>query len=914
MKLFSLPKYLVQSSIGFSLIISPTAIAQVIPDNTLPNNSIVTPQGNVISIDGGSRAGENLFHSFEQFSILEGDTAFFNNASDIQNIFSRVTGGSISNINGIIKSNGTADLFLINPAGIIFGANASLDISGSFISSTADSIIFANGTEFSAVNPEVEPLLTIKMPLGLGFGEKPAPIINQSAFTIPGYKFPVGLKVSVGETLALIGGNISLEGGSLTVPGGRIELGSVSGNQTVSLNAVESGWQLGYENVQAFQDITLSDVAAIDNSGERGGAIHLQGKNINLTGDSGIFSFTFGEEIGQQITIVGTDSIEMSGVGTRIIIGSEETGTGGNLTIDTKQLIVKEGAQISTVTLGKGHAGDITIRATELIQLTGVNPTNNDPSSIATFTEGEGNSGNLSIETKQLLAQEGAEVSTTTFGMGNAGKLDVRASELIQLDGRSSDGKSASGLFAQVEREATGNGGILIMTTPKLMVLEGAQISTTARSEGKGGNIIINVSDSVLLSGTDPSGDAFSSSGIFVSAERGAGTLDLTTNELIVEKGAKISADNFGIGAGSNTTLNVNRLIIRDGGQIGAGSLLGQGATNNERGTGGELIVNAAESILITGTGRIGTTLVKSSLFTRAEGTGDAGNLNIVTPNLTVAEGGNIDVKSTGAGQAGNLTIDAQNITLDNGILSAETGTGDQGNITLEIAEDLTLQNDSNISARAVEDTNGGNITINTRFITAFPAQNQGNDIIANAGAGDGGEIKLTAQGIFGLEEGKAIDNNNNILSNSTNDIDASSNFGVDGTVTINQLDVNPAEGLEELPSDVVDVSRLVAQNLCKQNEGSEFILTGKGGVASSPSQTRSRDMIEINLVEPAPFPDNEQQQEVKKVQKLETINESIVEAHGWIINDRGNVELVAFETEIDGFPAQSKNARFCQK
>lgn len=812
MKLSSLPKYLAQASIGFSLIISQTAIAQISPDSTLPINSIVTPQGNILSIDGGSRDGENLFHSFEQFSVLDGNTVFFNNALDIQNIFSRVTGGSVSNIDGIIKANGTADLFLINPAGIIFGANASLDIGGSFVSSTADSIIFTDGSKFSVVNPEAEPLLTINMPVGLRFGENPAPIINKSS---------VGLEVPAGETLALIGGDILVEGGILTAPEGRVELGSVAGNQTISLNVVESSWQFGYENVQAFKDISLSDQALIKTSGDRGGAIHLQGKNLNLTGDSAILSTTSGEEIGQPITIVATDSIEMSGdktalqtvsvgigtagdlnvstqnltiqdgafigilsgtesqtgnlnvtatesielVGTTsdgalpsglsvtvednpltevktlsvdtknliirdgaqivtlnfggnqpinlrvnasesieligksangsfpsalaVIVENGSTGDGGSFIVDTQRLTITEGAEISTSTFGEGDAGDLTIRATESIKLTGFALNTNTPSRIVALTESsaEGNGGNLSIETGELLVQGGALIAADTFGIGNAGKLNIQASDFVQLEGRSPDGINASGLFAQVATKATGNGGELIIETPRLIVLEGAQISTAARSDGKGGNIIINVSDAVLLSGTDPSSDASSSSsGIFVSAEleatKEAGTLNLTTSELTVEKGAKISADNFGTGEGSNTTLNVNRLIIRDGGQIGAGSLLGQVARDNERGDGGQLTVNAAESILITGTGTIGTTSVNSSLFTRAQGTGDAGNLNIVTPNLTVAEGGTIDVKSTGAGQAGDLTINAQNITLDNGSLTAETGTGDQGTRT----------------------------------------------------------------------------------------------------------------------------------------------------------------------------------------------------------------------------------------
>ncbi len=203
-----------------------SAVAQVTSDGT--TNTTIKLYGNNFNILNGIQKGNNLFHSFKEFSIPTGSSAVFNNSNDIQNIINRVTGGSISNIDGLIKANGSANLFLINPAGIVFGENAQLKIGGSFFGSTAQSILFEDGFEFSAVNSQDKPLLTVSVPVGLQMGSNPGDILvngngqaiidNQDPrFLSPLIRLPAqaNLEVDSGKTLALIGGNVILKGSSL---------------------------------------------------------------------------------------------------------------------------------------------------------------------------------------------------------------------------------------------------------------------------------------------------------------------------------------------------------------------------------------------------------------------------------------------------------------------------------------------------------------------------------------------------------------------------------------------------------------------------------------------------------------------------------------------------------------------------
>ena len=922
-----LPAFLASCLLATVSLIPLNVSAQVTPDNTLPNNTIVTPDGKTIEIHGGTRSGDNLFHSFEQFSILVGETAFFDNAVTIVNIIGRVTGDTISNIEGLIRANGAANLFLINPNGIIFGENASLDIGGSFVGSTADSIKFADGREFSAAAPNAEPLLTVSIPVGLQYGSAVGDItvkgtgnnlsIDPDTFTVDRSNRPEGLEVGEDRTLALVGGNVFLPGGNLTAAGGKVEIGSVDGTGFVKLEFDSSGWDLNYDEANQFQEISLTDAASIEVSGNGGGNVHLQGGIVNIADGSAILADTLGDGSGGNLEISATGATEIVGtsadnffptrLSTDVDLGA--IGNGGNLAVATDYLLVADGAQLNSGTFGLGDGGNLTVKAKE-IEVIGESVDGEFISGLFTQPDfGEtGNGGNLSIATDYLLVADGAQISTITFGSGDAGNLNVIASEIELI----ASGEFASGLL--VSTEGKGNGGSLNIETDYLLVADGAQISTTTFGSGDAGNLNVTASEIELIGGAAGVG----SSGLFANVEAGSsgsgGNLMVDSTSLSIADGAQIAAlanDSLGdagtvninakdirlvgtspggtpsaifatvqssdietSGAGGDLSISTTRLRVIDGAQIAT--------STSGLGDGGNLQIVAEEFIRLSGTSDTGS----SGLFATAlSGDGAGGNINVTTDVLEIADGATISVSNfpssnnspfaPGRGAAGNLSIAAQNIFLDRGTISADTFTGDRGNINLQ-TELLFLQQNSTISTNAQESATGGNIFINANdgFVVAVPQEN--NDITANAVFGDGGNVNIIAQDIIGIEPQASP--------TPFSDITASSEFGIMGGVTLQTQDLTPSEEIVKL-SNVLSPPQLDRGCLASVNNlatPDRFINIGRGGLIPQSGQALDGNDLMGDVRVP------------RQWQEAETSEERPVEAQTWLVNERGKLELVA--------------------
>ncbi|WNM57143.1 two-partner secretion domain-containing protein [Candidatus Nitrospira allomarina] len=624
-------------------------------------------------ITGGTRpgGGGNLFHSFGEFGVPTDNIANFLNDSGLptSNILSRVTGGNPSNIFGNIQTQGfgNANLFLMNPAGIVFGPNAALNVGGATHFTTADYVRLADGAQFTALPGAQDSLLSIAPIAAFGFlGPNPAGISVEGTT----------LSVSEGQTLSLVGGDITIGRSSLTAPGGQIALAGVGSPGEILANTLEQTSNIHGHTMESGGTIRISDRSGMDAGGEHGGTVLIRGGRLVLDHESQIRANTLGAQDGGHVDIEVSENVLVAGTGVQtdtpsgIFARTEGTGKGGTITISAHNVKLTDGGHLSVSTRGEGDAGTIMVTAPDGkiilsgsdMRLTDFSPEEEAVSGLFANTAGTGRAGTITVQTGNLTISEGARISAGTFGRGSgdAGKIFITATGDVLLSGTHANGIASSGLFAGASELTLpgngllGSGGTINMTGQTVRILDGAKIHVASIGQEQ--------PDMHRLDNAPSAG----------TVNIKATTLDLTGAEIdgtvIDIIPSEITASATGPASAGHILLEADNITIKDGGVVTAET---ESTTRIEKA--GGIRIQAKENLVISGTA-VRTefppnllpqntlnprSVVPSALRAQTKGVNRGGDIQISAENLFVAGGGLIsNAALNGAGAGGNIHLD----------------------------------------------------------------------------------------------------------------------------------------------------------------------------------------------------------------------------------------------------------------
>jgi filamentous hemagglutinin family protein len=751
--------------------------AQDITTDGTTATDVTTLDNSNFDINGGDRSGGNLFHSFGNFGVPTGGSANFLNSPDVENIINRVTGGNLSNIDGVISANGSANVFLLNPAGIVFGPNSSLNIGGSFLGSTADSLIFNDGTEFSATQA-TKPILTINAPIGLNFRDNPAPIVNQS-ITVDSEGNSVGLQVNPGKNVGLIGGDINFDGGIITAPGGLVELGGLATVGTILYN--NNGGFIFPDGITR-SNVLFTNLGEVNVAAFGEGFITVNANNLEILQGSRLLAGikdgfgTVGTQAGDitlntnNLVIQGDDNSGNSLIANRV--GDLSAGNAGDIVINTKTLEGTGKFIIGSSTFGNGDAGKISIAATEKIDLNGLGIASGISSIVG--DSGIGNADDITITTPSFSLSNLSSLVTSTLGIGNAGNIQINATDTILLSG-------GSQIQAASFNGATGNAGkINIDAQTADLTFDDALVTTLAESTGNGGDIDLK-GRSLSLNNTFISSDTSGQTALDSLPNAGNINIDVAEN-ISLKDSSSLRSTTSGIGNAGNLTINTGKVFSVDNSRIASGVL-----TEVATGNAGTIAINSG-SLLLNNNSLIGT-----STF----GKGNAGNIQInAIDAVNVGNASQIQAASfSGAtGNAGNITIDAQtaDLTFDNAIVGTavdSSGVGgdinikgrsfslnnravifsntfgktsgnqlpNAGNINIDVTDNIALSDRSSFSSDTSGVGSAGNITVNAGKIFSLDNNSTvSSGVLTETATGKGGTIAVNS-GSLGLNDNSAI-------------------------------------------------------------------------------------------------------------------------------------------------------------
>ncbi len=814
------------ASFGFAglCLTAIASSAQIAPDQTLGSeSSTVSPNATVRGfpaelIQGGATRGVNLFHSFSQFNVRDGQRVYFANPVGIETILSRVTGADASRIFGTLGVNGTANLFFLNPNGILFGPNARLDVAGSFLASTASSFKFPDGSEFSASNPQAPPLLTVNIHPGLQYGAN-----HQATIANAG-------NLTAGKDLILAAGNLDLQGqlqagGDLTLraldtvkirdrvttpfvatAGGKL---TVQGDRAIdifALNHPRSGLFSGGDLVLRSASSVIGDahysssgnfrIEQLD--GSLGNLFSPYDPIIRASGDVSFASYT-GASLhilaGGSVTITG--EVDITGADT-VANSLRET-----VTLSDGSLLSIDGSLRPTLDIRAGTTAFGTPGIT---------------GSTAGFTPlpgtvGTGTSANITIG--YIGDPNGNDISDrlvylTNQYFPNPGLTGTIRTGVIDVDG------------------FPGNAGAIVIDSQGSAIVEGAIVARgPGIGTGSGGNVKILANDSIRSEAMLTFGLGGGKSGSIQLLSRNSdiqtdflgangdipGNIRLTAKGNIRATSLYTDASGVGVNAGSITLAST----------AGAITVLGA-STTAVFGEGGDVNLTAARDITIStidsgtfGTGKggnialisTGGNITTTDLIRTDSAIGGAGGIqlaaagNITTDTLNAAtfgndNGGSIAINSgatftsansliltgtAGSGRAGNIDIQANTIALADSLVNSGTaGSGTAGDIILR-GNSINLINGAAIVAGSVGTGQGGNVTAianDTFTLSGISATGRFSQAGTNTfGIGDAGNVAIAA--------GRLILRDGAVISSTTGDFTTpGSAAGQGGTLTVN--------------------------------------------------------------------------------------------------------------------------------
>ncbi|MDH5435504.1 MAG: filamentous hemagglutinin N-terminal domain-containing protein [Gammaproteobacteria bacterium] len=860
------------------------AHAVVTTDSTL--GTIVNNTGNDFLITAGTKVQSNLFHSFDKFSLATGQSATFVGPAMIDNIVSRVTGGEVSNIDGAINSHiQGANLWLINPSGVVFGQNASLNLTGSFHVSTADYLVLGSGNDRFYSNKLESSVLTTAAPTAFGFLDNSiAPITFEGGL----------LQLDDEAVFSVVGGDINNTDTTIYVKGGRINLAAVAAAGEVHLDA--DG--ISTEGISEFGDISVTHttfystrprdgyvLGNIDVSGNSGGKIFIRSGRLEM--DNGyMYADTRSDGSGGEINMVLDHDLVLKQE-SLVSTDALSSGDGGTINISAENVELRQGGQISVSSGHSGNAGTLNLNATGSITIDG--KSQNEPhlfsdtkSAIIADAIRAGHGGNINITTPVLNMSDGAEVTASALRNGDAGSIHIDVNELNVL----------SGAAVYSDTRGEGNAGTITINATNKILITGASeethlasaIQSNTYSSGNGGDITINTSELTISDKgwiQADMGDNPKSGQPAPTSVREGGNILISSNNLSLTGGGQISTTNSA--GGTSGVINIDaRTVTISGESSDKSQVAGIFSVTNTANDGGQIRLNTQQldmsengsintSSLSEGNAGIITIDTGAAVLTSGArvsssvgGTGDAGSITLVASDTLQVSGTGSDGVSSGfytativtegrsasdvSGSGGNISLAANRIVMsDNAAVSARSeGTGDAGRIKLTSDTSIEMYSGASISTEALIG-GGGQIDILTRdllhmeqasitssvadgsgnggniFIDPIFIVLQGSSIKAQAFAGDGGSINMIANYFFA--DGNTV-------------IDASSEFGVDGNVEVDSPDTDVSGALADLSADFLNASALLRSKCSARSASNEssLVIKSRGGVPSSPA------------------------------------------------------------------------------